>query len=152
MRIGRWAGAAAAVAAIGGIAWWALKPETIVIRADDAPTVARGQDVYAQHCASCHGAQLEGQPNWQTRNSDGKLPAPPHDPSGHTWHHPDRVLFEITKYGILRYAPQGYATDMPSYDGTLPDTDIAAVLAYIKSTWPPHIRAAQERINRQSGG
>ena len=27
------------------------------------------------------------------------LPAPPHNETGHTWHHPDEMLFAITKYG-----------------------------------------------------
>lgn len=141
-------GSAAAVAASG---WWLLAPPMISLRAEDPGVVTRGQAVYAEHCASCHGARLEGQANWQTRNPDGKLPAPPHDHSGHTWHHPDKVLFEITKYGIARYAPPGYVSDMPAYEGTLRDADIAAVLAYIKSTWAPNIRATQERINQQGG-
>lgn len=152
MRAVAWIGIAGAAAAVAAVAWWTLTPARIEIRADDPAMVARGQTVYAEHCASCHGARLEGQPNWQTRNADGKLPAPPHDPTGHTWHHPDRVLFEITKYGIARYAPPGYVSDMPAYEGILRDADIAAALAYIKSTWPPNIRAAQERINQQGGG
>jgi mono/diheme cytochrome c family protein len=152
MRAVAWIGIAGAAAAAAAIAWWILTPVKVAIRADDPAMVARGQTVYAEHCASCHGAQLEGQPNWQTRNADGRLPAPPHDATGHTWHHPDRVLFEITKYGIARFAPPGYLTDMPAYEGTLDDAAICAVLAYIKSTWPPNIRAAQERINQQGGG
>jgi hypothetical protein len=45
------------------------------------------------------GANLEGQPNWKERQANGRLPAPPHDASGHTWHHPDAQLFGITKQG-----------------------------------------------------
>jgi mono/diheme cytochrome c family protein len=152
MRAGLWIGVALGAAAVGAVGWWLLMPPQIAIRAEDPNVVARGRAVYDQHCASCHGARFEGQENWQTRRADGKLPAPPHDASGHTWHHPDRVLFEITKYGIARYAPPGYASDMPGYEGVLSDTDIAASLAYIKSAWPPEIRAAQERISRQGGG
>lgn len=153
MRGGIWTiGALAAVGAAGIGAWWTLTPAQVTLRADDPAVVAQGRAVYAAHCASCHGAQLEGQANWQTRNAEGKLPAPPHDATGHTWHHPDQVLFDITKHGIARYAPPGYATDMPAYDGILSDADIAAVLGYIKSTWPPNIRAAQERLVRQTGG
>jgi len=51
--------------------------------------VALGQQVYAARCASCHGANLEGQPNWQQELPTGGLPAPPHDETGHTWHHND---------------------------------------------------------------
>lgn len=70
------------------------------LRPDDAALVALGQRVYAGQCAACHGMQLEGQANWRERGPDGRLPAPPHDASGHTWHHPDEQLFQITKHGV----------------------------------------------------
>lgn len=65
----------------------------------DKSKVNLGQSIYEQNCASCHGRNLEGQFNWQKRSADGYLPAPPHDETGHTWHHPDQMLFEFTKYG-----------------------------------------------------
>lgn len=112
---------------------------------NDLTQVARGAAVYAQHCAKCHGVDLEGQPNWRKRNAEGKLPAPPHDASGHTWHHPDKTLFEITRNGLVPpHAPQGYASDMPAFAGVLSDADIWAVLAYIKSRWPADIRQRQQ--------
>ena len=46
--------------------------------------VAEGRIIYEQHCAACHGKYLEGQSNWRTRLPTGRLPAPPHDASGHT--------------------------------------------------------------------
>lgn len=61
--------------------------------------LSAGQILYTNNCASCHGAKLEGQPNWQSPNSDGILPAPPHDATGHTWHHDNELLFEYTKLG-----------------------------------------------------
>jgi len=111
-------------------------------RADsrDAAKLAFGAKVYAQHCSSCHGAKLEGQPNWRTRGSNGRLPAPPHDESGHTWHHPDRVLFAISKNGLVPpYAPKNYESDMPAFGGKLSDEEIWAVLAYIKSHWTSRV-------------
>lgn len=107
-------------------------------RADprDAARPAPGAKVYAEHCAACHGARLEGQPNWRTRGANGRLPAPPHDESGHTWHHPDRVLFGITKHGLVPpYAPRSYESDMPAFGGKLSDEEIWAALGYIKSHW-----------------
>jgi mono/diheme cytochrome c family protein len=99
-------------------------------------TLALGGKLYAQHCASCHGASLEGQPNWRSRLPNGRMPAPPHDESGHTWHHPDEVLFGITKHGVVPpYAPPGYQSDMPGFGGKLTDEEIRAVLAYIASHW-----------------
>ena len=111
--------------------------------------LARGRQLYDLHCAACHGAKLEGQPKWRERLPNGKLPAPPHDASGHTWHHPDRVLFEITRNGIAHFAPPGYASDMPAFGGRLSDDDIRAVLAYIKSTWPEETRKLQAEVTRQ---
>ena len=105
------------------------------------PDLALGEKRYAQHCASCHGANLEGQPDWRKRLPNGRFPAPPHDASGHTWHHPDEVLFGITKHGLVPpYAPAGYESDMPAFGGKLSDQEIRAVLAYIESRWPPEVR------------
>lgn len=112
--------------------------------------VARGMEIYRSQCAACHGARLEGQPDWRTRLPNGRFPAPPHDASGHTWHHPDRLLFNITKNGIERYAPPGYQSDMPAFAGKIPDADIWAVLAYIKSTWPADIRRAQSQAEQNA--
>lgn len=108
-------------------------------RADpkNAEQVALGAKVYVQYCAACHGAKLEGQPDWRSRLANGRMPAPPHDESGHTWHHTDEVLFGITKEGLVpgKYAPPGYTSDMPGFSGVLSDAEIWAVLAYIKSHW-----------------
>lgn len=109
-------------------------------RAADPAQVALGQKVYAQHCAVCHGAKLEGQPNWRTKLPSGRMPAPPHDDSGHTWHHPDEVLFGITKHGLVPpYAPASYESDMPGFAGKLSDQEIRAVLAYISSHWSSEV-------------
>jgi mono/diheme cytochrome c family protein len=110
-------------------------------RGADPDQLASGEKVYMQHCAACHGARLEGQPNWRARLPNGRMPAPPHDDSGHTWHHPDDVLFGITKYGLVPpYAPPGYASDMPAFKDVLSDAEIRAVLAYIESHWSGEVR------------
>ncbi len=94
----------------------------------DRVQIERGAALYAAHCAQCHGRELEGEPDWQRRKPDGRLPAPPHDASGHTWHHPDSMLFEITKYGMLPpHAHEGYESDMPGFDGVLSDQEIVDV-------------------------
>ena len=115
----------------------------IVIDPDDPAQVALGRQLYAEHCAACHGAALEGQPNWRERKPDGRLPAPPHDASGHTWHHSDAQLAEITRRGVSGIVP-GYESDMPAFEGVLANHEIAAVLAFIKSTWPPEIQRRQK--------
>lgn len=116
-----------------------------------ADEIAVGQKLYAQNCASCHGANLEGQPNWKRRLDNGRMPAPPHDETGHTWHHADRQLFTIVKRGVGAVVP-GYDSDMPGFEGVLSDEEIQAVLAYIKSTWPTRQRALQAKITANDKG
>lgn len=107
-----------------------------------------GRLLYAENCASCHGANLESQPDWMKRKADGRLPAPPHDESGHTWHHSDEQLFRITKFGLQAIAPS-YESDMPAFEGVLSDAQIDAIIEFIKSTWPDRARAYQADRSRQ---
>ncbi len=113
-------------------------------------TLALGQALYATNCASCHGANLEGQPDWQRRLANGRMPAPPHDETGHTWHHSDQQLFRITKGGIAAEIGGTYETDMPVFDGVLSDDEIHAILAYIKSTWPERQREFQAEVTQNA--
>ena len=111
-----------------------------------------GEVLYRGNCASCHGADLEGQPDWRSRLPSGRLPAPPHDGSGHTWHHPDRALFDIVKRGPAAIVGNGYESDMPGFEGVLTDEEITAILDYIKSTWPERMRVSQEKRTRADSG
>jgi S-disulfanyl-L-cysteine oxidoreductase SoxD len=123
-------------------------PAGVLLRPDDAGTLALGRKVYDAQCAACHGTQLQGQPNWRERDATGRLPAPPHDASGHTWHHPDEVLFRITKHGLAKAANlKDYVTSMPAYEGVLSDAEIVAVLSYIKARWPADIRRKHDELN-----
>ena len=131
---------AASVLMIVAATGWLLRPREVHIDHSDRALVARGEPLYQKHCASCHGIRLEGQPDWKSRNAQGRLPAPPHDDSGHTWHHDDEILFEVTKYGMAKHAPPGYQSDMPAFEKTLNDGEILATLAYIKSRWSPGVQ------------
>lgn len=145
-------GAALALLVAGGVAAWILKQDGGRADPADAAQVALGKAVYAENCASCHGANLEGQPDWRSRKADGRMPAPPHDATGHTWHHPDGTLFGITKQGVAAFAPPGYESDMPAFGGVLTDEQIWAVLAYIKSSWPEDIQRRHTTISQQGKG
>ncbi|MGR3630862.1 MAG: c-type cytochrome [Limimaricola soesokkakensis] len=134
------AGAGAVALAAGGLLLWPSVPE------------ADGRALYLDNCASCHGAALEGQPDWRHPGPSGRLPAPPHDASGHTWHHPDRVLREIVRRGSAAVVGQGYESDMPGFEGILTDAEIDAILDYIKSTWPDRERSFQSRVTEAEGG
>jgi mono/diheme cytochrome c family protein len=148
-RIGLGVLAAAVVFLIGAIAVALWTGEKTLADPENVEQVALGKSVYAQYCAACHGTRLEGQRDWQRKLPSGRMPAPPHDASGHTWHHPDAMLFGMTKFGLVpgRYAPPGYQSDMPAFGGVLPDEQIWAVLAYIKSSWPQDIRRAQRELS-----
>ena len=138
--------------AISSIAGWAALAQT-----SDAPLpgslvqparvdIAAGQALYVENCAACHGANLEGQADWQSPGADGRLPAPPHNRMGHTWHHSDSVLFGYTQLGgteLLKQKGVDFDSGMPGFGDTLSDQETWNILAYIKSTWPDRERDVQ---------
>jgi len=136
------------LAVVGGVVAVVLLElrRTPRLDATNAMHVETGRRIYAEACASCHGTSLEGQSNWQERLPDGRLPAPPLGASGQAWRHTDPTLFAITKKGPAAH-PHGYQTDMPAFGRRLTDDEIAAALAFIKSTWPDDMRARQARRN-----
>lgn len=117
----------------------------------DNRDLVNGQALYADNCAVCHGADLEGQPDWRTPNEDGVLPAPPHDETGHTWHHDNSLLFRYTKLGgqaaLAERGVTGFKSGMPAFGETLEDDEIWDILAYIRSTWPKRIRTMHQMRN-----
>lgn len=117
----------------------------------DHRDIDAGRSLYANNCASCHGVNLEGQPNWQSQNAEGMLPAPPHDGTGHTWHHDDELLFDYTKLGgsaaLEIRGVAGFNSGMPAFSETLTDGEIWDILAYIRSTWSEREREVQSSRN-----
>jgi mono/diheme cytochrome c family protein len=114
-----------------------------------------GAQVYAEHCASCHGADLQGQPDWQRSEADGTLRAPPHDDSGHTWHHPDQLLVDYVTLGgaetLQRLGVTGVKSGMPAFGDVLSEEEIEAVLDYIASHWSERARGYQADVTRHAG-
>jgi mono/diheme cytochrome c family protein len=140
------------IGTIGAISWPLILSATggkAAGDSTDAEQVALGATVYRENCAECHGANLEGQPNWQQRLPDGTMPAPPHDETGHTWHHPDQQLFDYTKLGGAAVVPPPFQSAMPAFGEALSDDDIWAVLAFIKSRWPERQREIQAQRSAQ---
>ena len=78
------------------------------------------------------------------------MPAPPHDETGHTWHHPDTYLFLMTKYGIEKMIGKTYPNNMPAYEDELSDEEIIAALSFIKSTWSNTVKRQHDQINARA--
>jgi mono/diheme cytochrome c family protein len=109
--------------------------------------VVKGKKLYAQYCANCHGANLEGAPDWKVRLSDGSLPPPPQDSSGHTWHHADALLAAIIRDG----GDPAENLRMPAFRDQLSDDDIRAILAFFKSRWGEEERNFQWWVTTTTG-
>jgi mono/diheme cytochrome c family protein len=109
-----------------------------------------GSRVYQQSCAVCHGRAGEGQPNWQVRQPDGTYPAPPHDATGHTWHHGDGLLFRYVKYGGDSLDIPGFQSGMPAFGDQLSDEEIRAVINYLKTFWEEEQREFQARASEHN--
>jgi len=139
------------IAAAGfGLAWaWPWLVGQMASSDATAAAIALGETLYGKHCAACHGENLEGQRDWKSPLPPGRMPAPPHDVSGHTWHHPDGVLFRIIKDGPAAVVGGGYRSDMPGFGNVMSDDEIRAVLAFIKSSWPEQERRYQAEMSRR---
>lgn len=137
-----------ALAAIVFVVAWVVADRGIGT-ADRTDRLAEGLEIYRQNCAACHGEALEGQPDWRRRGPNGRMPAPPHDETGHTWHHGDEQLFRITRDGVAAVVGGNYESDMPGFGEILTDDEILSVLDYIKSTWPDRERAYQAQVSAQ---
>ena len=123
-------------------------PRTVISRAnaDDPQQVSAGRDLYAAQCAACHGKELQGEFAWRIPSTDGRIKAPPLGPMGHTYEHSDEALQAMIANGA------GVSEFMPRFAGRLSETEIWAVLAYVKSTWPLALRIAQAGANPDKAG
>ena len=146
-----------AIAVIGGGAWYISLPP-VVQGLNEQPVeishLAQGAQIYAENCAACHGANLEGAADWRSADADGILPAPPHDDSGHTWHHTDDLLFAYVWLGgeetQRRMGISDPKSAMPGFQDSLTQADVVHVLSFIKSRWSERSRTYQQKITRQS--
>lgn len=114
----------------------------------DADRVNAGRKIYEQHCASCHGANAEGAPNWQERDAKGELPAPPHNAEGHTWRHSDAQLHEMVSKGWRDPFNKTKRLTMPAFGETLSPEQIYQVIDYLKMLWTPEERQFQSEESR----
>lgn len=118
-----------------------------VVRHHDPVIIARGQQVYQEHCASCHGENAQGAANWRQRDSDGFYPPPPLNGTGHEWHHSTAALREMINNG----SPIGQGK-MPAWNGKLSENDIDAVIAWFQSLWPDAVYGEWFAMEQRSFG
>ncbi len=139
----------------GVMAWWLAgaghesKETSPAFSLSSGSVAAQGRALYQTYCASCHGVRGEGQPGWQRQNPDGIYPAPPHDVSGHTWHHGDGTLYRIVKDGGATFQQAGFRSSMPPFEGQLDQAEIRAVIGYLKTLWGGQERAYQAQQSRR---
>lgn len=123
--------------------------QVVIVRANgatplsDADRVNSGRAVYEQHCASCHGANAEGAPNWQERDAHGELPAPPHNAEGHTWRHSDAELYKMVVKGWRDPFNKTKQLTMPAFGDVLSQDQVRAVITYLKTLWTSEQRQFQ---------
>jgi mono/diheme cytochrome c family protein len=114
----------------------------------DPNEMTSGRVVYDQHCASCHGANAEGAPDWQQRDEHGELPAPPHNAQGHTWRHSDGELYEMVSKGWRDPFNKTERLTMPGFGKLLTAQQIREVITYLKTLWTPDQRSFQSEESR----
>ncbi|MDE2967586.1 MAG: c-type cytochrome [Chloroflexota bacterium] len=107
-------------------------PVPMSAQASEASGSRTGSQIFAATCAACHGADGEGAADWMVRDEDGRLPPPPLNGEGHTWHHSDGVLYGIVSEGGLGL---GFGSNMPAFKDELSHEEIIAVLEYVKTLW-----------------
>jgi len=121
------------------------KEATSIKRNVDSEQLSRGAVLFKQNCADCHGDQAQGAVNWQKRDKHGKLPAPPLNGSGHTWHHPMAALKYTIKNGTGKIGG-----NMPAFAGRLTDAQIEDILIFVQAKWPDPIYDAWHRTDERA--
>lgn len=116
-----------------------------VMRNQNINQIQHGHQLFLNNCASCHGANAEGSPNWSQPDANGKYPAPPLNGTGHAWHHPKQALIMTIQHGTARMGGS-----MPAWLGKLSDQDIEDIVAWFQSQWPDELYAAWQRTDQAS--
>jgi mono/diheme cytochrome c family protein len=125
----------------------AITVQGVALTEDD---LLQGHILYTAWCAGCHGAKGEGQfPGAPLEPSPitNRIGAPPHDTTGHSWHHSDDLL--------VRYVIEGGFTDpaafypMPGFGWRLSVADARQIVGYIKTLWTDEQRMMQARTTEE---
>ena len=112
----------------------------------DSVQIAQGRAIFEQNCAACHGVDGQGQFPEAPLEPDitGRIGAPPHDETGHSWHHSDTSLLQYVTNGGFSDPARFYT--MPPFNAVLSDEQIKLVIAYIKTMWTDEQREMQRQL------
>lgn len=99
-----------------------------------AELVGKGEILFQQHCATCHGANAEGTRDWKKTDANGNYPPPPLDGSAHAWHH---SLAQLAR--SIRQGGKPYGGTMPGFGEQFDDRQLLALIAFFQSKWPDEI-------------
>ena len=105
----------------------------VEIEVPKANSVGKGVQLYAANCQVCHGDR-------EAQGSTGR--APPHNDTGHTWHHPDAQLKDWVLNGKFPGA-------MPPFRDALTEEQVDTILSYIKTWWTTEQRESQADISQR---
>lgn len=96
--------------------------------------VARGEKLFRQNCAICHGQNAEATPNWKQTDANGNYPPPPLNGTAHAWHH-DLDLLRRT----IREGGKALGGVMPGFADRLDAGEIDSIIAFFQSKWTDDI-------------
>jgi thiol:disulfide interchange protein DsbC len=96
--------------------------------------VERGEVIFRENCAACHGPNAEATANWKQRDANGNFPPPPLNGSAHAWHH-DLALLRRT----VREGGKQLGGVMPAFADRLSAEDIDSAIAFFQSKWPEEV-------------
>ncbi len=100
--------------------------------------IQKGQEIYAIHCAGCHGDTGQGGPGWGQQGVQTADAAPPLNGTGHAYKHPFNDLLVTINDG----SSSSLAGGMPGFDRVLSAQQQRAAIAYFQSLWPASVYAA----------
>ena len=135
-----------ATAALAACGKEASAPSTAATSASrfDAASIARGADLYAQHCAQCHGPQAQGHPDWQAPSDGSFAAAPPLNGTGNDWKRSRRELVAVIMDGVVR---KDGVPVMPAWMQRLSERDIDDIIVWFQSQWPSPVYEGWYKAN-----
>lgn len=106
--------------------------------------------IVCQQCASCHDARGEGAPCWQRPDSQGEMPAPPHDSEGRTRKHSDAMSYRIVMRGWRDPFNNTNRLTMHRFSSILFPKEAQVVITYLKTLWTPEQRRLQREASKKA--